>query len=332
MKPEVRSAKQAELEKHDPNLYGKIQEEKLYNNLRGCLENQNVKNTVVISGWEDNGGKNRVQKEFDFVVVSQPSQTIIHIEVKQTNSEERIKDAAKQLETGLKMFQEMIPFPEKESWKYVQVMYFEFEEEISQEVKINKKEEKEQSSKHRKSKTYVEFQNKFKCSKCQKFIIGPKTDLKKWWKEIGECTPQDTTKPIQEHSRETYLNVLRFLLHQMYAQKDCATTSQLVGLTHQISDKICNPDKIMFWSKEQYKTLKDFKDKKVALTSGFGTGKTILLRAKAKEMILSGHKVVIIIFETTAEKTILRSEYEKLFEQQQSLVKVTCISGAKGNY
>ena len=137
---------------------------------------------------------------------------------------------------------------------------------------------------------------------------------------------------IQENSHEIYQNVLRFLLHQMYAQKDCATTSQLVGWSHQISDKICNPDKIMFWSKEQYKTLKDFKDKKVALTSGFGTGKTILLRAKAKEMILSGHKVVIIIFETTAEKTILRSEYEKLFEQQQSLVKVTCISGAKGNY
>jgi superfamily I DNA and RNA helicase len=117
----------------------------------------------------------------------------------------------------------------------------------------------------------------------------------------------------------------------MYKQQDCATTGQLVQLTTQTSDKICSPNTIMFWSKEQYKTFKDFKDKKVALTSGFGTGKTVLIRAKAKELSAAGEKVVIVIFEITAEKIILRMEYEKIFSTENLLVTITGISGAKGN-
>ena len=50
------------------------------------------------------------------------------------------------------------------------------------------------------------------------------------------------------------------------------------------------------------------------------------------ELIASGQNVVIVIFETTAEKTILRMEYEKLFHKENSLVKITSISGAKSNH
>jgi hypothetical protein len=138
-----------------------------------------------------------------------------------------------------------------------------------------------------------------------------------WWNKLNEQISPKTSERVQEKSDDTYLHVLSFLLHQMYKQQDCATTGQLVQLTSQTSDKVCSPDTIMFWSKEQYKTFKDFTDKKVALTSGFGTGKTVLIRAKAKEMIASGQKVVIVIFEITSEKTILRMEYKKGFSNQK---------------
>jgi hypothetical protein len=48
-------------------------------------------------------------------------------------------------------------------------------------------------------------------------------------------------------------------------------------------------------------------------------------------LIASGQKVVIVIFEITAEKTILRMEYEMLFPTENSIATVTSISGVKGN-
>jgi hypothetical protein len=124
MKPEGRSEKQKELEKHDKAISGGSQEEIVYNKLRECLKENKVKNTVLINGWKDNGSKERTQKEFDFLIVSQPSQSIIHIEVKRTCSESQVKSATLQLKNGLKMFQGAIPFPAMVKWKYIKVIYF----------------------------------------------------------------------------------------------------------------------------------------------------------------------------------------------------------------
>ena len=325
MKPEGRSSlakdKQEELQKHDAAIKGGMEEESVYNKLRDCLKKNNVKNTVVINGWKDNGSKTRTQKEFDFLIVSQPSQTVIHIEVKRTCSDSNMKSATKQLENGLKMFQETVPFPKSQSWNYIRVIYFGLARKVMPS-------EGDSSSHNKEEKPF-----KNKCLDCKNFIIGTETDFNLWWEEINGCLPQKNTKMIQGHLYDTYLNVLRFLLHQMYKQQDCATLGQLVELTHQTSDKICNPDTIMFWSKDQYKTLNDFKDKKVALTSGFGTGKTILIKAKAKELIASGQPVIIVIFETTVEKTILRSEYENNFQiENNTAFKITSLSGTRGAY
>jgi hypothetical protein len=331
MKPEERSSlldeKKKELEKHDKAIFGGIQEEIVYNKLRECLTENKAKNTVLINGWKDNGSKTRSQKEFDFLIVSQPSQTIIHIEVKKTCSDSQLKSATKQLENGLKMFLEAIPFPGSQKWRYLRVIYFAFAEREELEVK---KSEEEGNPEFLAPKNVAKpFENN--CLKCKNFIIGPKTDLSQWWIELTEFLPQGTKEKVQIQPVDTYLNVLSFLLHQMYKQQDCATTGQLVQLTSQTSDKICSPDTIIFWSKEQYKTFKDFKDTKVALTSGFGTGKTILIKAKAKELIDSKQNIIIVIFEKSDKKTILRMEYENLFTKDNEFVKITSISGVMGN-
>jgi hypothetical protein len=331
MKPEGRvllpEKNQRELEnKYDATIKGGMEEENVYDKLRECLKKNNVKNTVVINGWKDKGtGKldeshplYREQKEFDFLIVSQPNQTIIHIEVKRTCSESNMRSAKKQLENGLKMFQKSIPFPRVQKWKYSRVIYFGLAEQdiCFEQQSLNQSKEEQPFENH--------------CLKCKNFIIGPKTDLSCWWNELIECLSQPITEKVQEQSDDTYLNALRFLLHQMYKQQDCATIGQLIKETHLISDKICTPETIMFWSKEQYKALKDFKDKKVVLTSGFGTGKTILIKAKAKELVMSGQNVVIVIYETTTEKTILRTEYELFFQNEKTATKITSLSGKQG--
>jgi hypothetical protein len=293
MKPEGRTEKQKELEKHDKAISGGIQEEAVYNKLRKCLKENKVKNTVLINGWKDNGGKDRTQKEFDFLIVSQPSQTIIHIEVKKTCSQSQFKSASLQLENGLKMFQKALPFPGIGKWKYTKVIYFGLDAN-------------EQT-----------FENK--CLQCKNFVIGPKTDLNLWWNELDESLPKEIAERVKEQQDETYLNVLRFLLYQMYKQQDCTTINQLVQLTSETSDKICNADTIMFWSKEQYKTLHDLSNHRVAFTADYGTGKTILIQSKANELLkTTTNKVVIVIFEATLEETLLRNTYGKVFGKHSS--------------
>jgi hypothetical protein len=302
MKPEGRSSlleeKKKDLEKHDNAISGGIQEEIVYNKLRECLTENKVKNTVVINGWKDNGSRDRTQKEFDFLIVSQPSQTIIHIEVKKTCSNKQFKSASEQLESGLQMFQETIPFPGIVKWKYIKVIYFGFA-----------------------AKEPPPFQHQ--CLKCsQNFIIGPSTDLNLWWNElITEFIPQESASSVEDHRPQdnTYLNVLRFLLHQMHMQQNCATPGQLVQLTSQTSDKICSQDTIIFWSKEQYKTLNDLSNHRIAFTSGYGTGKTILIQTKAKDLLKTKtNKVVIVIFEAPQEETLLRNTYGKIMEKYSS--------------
>jgi hypothetical protein len=84
-------------------------------------------------------------------------------------------------------------------------------------------------------------------------------------------------------------------------------------------------------SREHYKTLEDVKDTSVALTSGFGTEKTIfLIKAKSKALIAKKPKQAIVIFETTSEKTILRIDYEKYHNEMIS-TKITSLSGTTGD-
>jgi hypothetical protein len=65
------------------------------------------------------------------------------------------------------------------------------------------------------------------------------------------------------------------------------------------------------------------------LTSPFGTGKTLLLRAKGKQLLdETDEKVVFVIFEES-ENCLLKIEYQRLFGNHPN-AKVTEISNNKG--
>jgi hypothetical protein len=111
----------------------------------------------------------------------------------------------------------------------------------------------------------------------------------------------------------------------MYRQEDCATMTQIVGKTNETIELVSH-----FWSKDQFNVLnsKMSSYNKIAFTSGFGTGKTITLMAKAMELLENKENVVIVIFEGNNDKTLLRIKFEKHFEGTNAIIKG--ISGTKG--
>jgi hypothetical protein len=62
--------------------------------------------------------------EFDFIVISAASKSIIHIEAKRGNNPGNREHAEIQLNRGQAFFEENFPFPSSENWKYIKIMCF----------------------------------------------------------------------------------------------------------------------------------------------------------------------------------------------------------------
>jgi hypothetical protein len=295
--------KKKELRNYIPNVLGGMEEETVYNTLKDSLKSNEVKNTVVVNGWKEKSQEGNTKAEFDVFIISEPYQTIFHIEVKSTCTKKNCFKAAEQLERGLKLIQDKITFPKEEHWKFIKMMYF--------------------GRNDQKGSIF--------CSGCQKFVLGPGNDI---WTEISGMVE----KPTEANpSKNTYLNVLKFLLFEMYKQEGCATAEQLTKETRKTSDAMSTAHNIFFWSKEQLNVIKATRiAKRVALTSEFGTGKTILLKEKAKEVLGTAklsppnkQTVVFIIFEGEASDCILKQEYDNQF--RESGAAVHGIQGNKGD-
>ena len=179
------------------NLSGALVEEQLFKNLQSLFENRlQLKNTIVINGWKDNGTLDRSQKEFDFLILSLELKSIFHIEAKKSSTEEPFGSASTQLENGLRFFQSTLPFSPDESWHYCRIMYFDnCEQEDMSTLTV--------------------------CEGCKSlYIIDSKTDLAKWWNEITTTVKSKQEAKDFNQKTETYLNIVKFLLHQMYIQNN----------------------------------------------------------------------------------------------------------------
>ena len=92
------------------------------------MKQAETKNTVVLSGLQLNelndNNKMTTLGEFDFIVISLPLKSIIHIEAKAGYNKSSRRSASEQLESGLTFFKEKLPLPASENWKYVKMMCF----------------------------------------------------------------------------------------------------------------------------------------------------------------------------------------------------------------
>ena len=283
-----------ELKKHDSNLLGAEEEELLFNKLQSTLTKAGVKNTVVINGWEFRYSKKKTMGEFDFVIVSEPLKRIIHIEVKSSYSTLNQEKGSEQLKKLLDFAMENLPFPEEEGWNYNRFLYFGRGKERQIPVKetINT------------------------CPECQLFVLDFGKNLDEWWNEISQ--PIDISLP-NVASTSTYIQICKFLLHQMFQQGQCVTQNDIIRHTEETTLAIVTFENIIFWSNKQYSLMNDTQKTRVIFTSPFGTGKTTLIKAKAKELLKKNCKVTFVLFEEadTSQETLLKKTYQLEFPEAQ---------------
>lgn len=89
----------------------------------------------------------------------------------------------------------------------------------------------------------------------------------------------------------------------------------LTKYTEDMSERIASLQKKIFWTMPQFVILNDESKKRLIFMSDFGTGKTSLIRIKAKRLLDEGKEVVIVSFEdreSTAESlltTLFKAEF-----------------------
>ena len=95
-------------------------------------------------------------------------------------------------------------------------------------------------------------------------------------------------------------------------------SGDLLKYTDDKTEKISSLEKKIFWTSAQFSILNDKSKKRVILMSDFGTGKTTLIKTKAKQLLMEGKEVIFISFEdseTNGDSLLfmaLRSEFGNL--------------------
>ena len=201
--------------------------------MKETLSKAEAKDTIVISGLEVKGNQGLKIGESDFLIVSLPLKSIIHIEAKrsqkntlkepedlvpwqnaavnikakrsQTNPKkvpelEPWQKAAVQLEKMRQNCWDNIPFKASDDWRYSKWMYFQ-NTSNDQMAKI--------------------------CQACQAHILTPTTNFKDWWRLIDKKQMPDTEDT--ESNKTTYLEIIHFLFHPMFIQDDVLSGRKLKG-------------------------------------------------------------------------------------------------------
>ena len=194
------------------------------------------------------------RQEFDFLIVSVSRKVIIHMETKSTYT----AGAFRQLGRSSKMFEQNFSDILDDSWQFGRVACFYGEKCLPDECAD--------------------------CAHLQPWIITRDTDICSWWKAITDKFPKVEN---MNEARNTFIKVFEMLLFAMHANTGSITTSKTVGkLTELITGRIGTVENISFWSKVQLPLLNslDVKMRRVIFRSGYGTGKTLLMREKLERL------------------------------------------------
>ena len=99
-------------------------EDEIFECLRKATKELKTQNTVVLSGLNLKDLHSKPTGQIDFLIISLPLKSIIHIEAKKGNNSTGRKIATDQLMRGQKFFEDNLPFPNSENWNYIKMMCF----------------------------------------------------------------------------------------------------------------------------------------------------------------------------------------------------------------
>jgi Cdc6-like AAA superfamily ATPase len=111
-------------------------------------------------------------------------------------------------------------------------------------------------------------------------VLTKDTNFSEWWADQTEKLSQGKTS-----SQNSDNDLFKYLLFSQHAHKEPVSKAELANKLHStFTSKIGNKKNIILWNKEQL-TISQNKDAKQLIISGpFGSGKTVLLKEKAKEL------------------------------------------------
>ena len=192
------------------------------------------------------------EQEHDFVIFFPSRKLISLFEVKASFSEKNYNKACEQTEKCQKFLEKYFSdILGNDEWQFCRTVYF-----------SNKK-------------------NASLCTgACQMWELFSPSDIKTWWQQIKKQYSR-IPEEKQNESRENILEVIRLMLFVIH-KKQPITTSKCFEKSIEVTDKIGSADNILFWSQGQLDLLT--RDEPfVVFKSGFGSGKSVLLRTKAEQ-------------------------------------------------
>lgn len=235
-------------------------------------------------------------KEYDFLLLSAKRKLIVAIEVKR--SKDKVTHARKQLESTKEMFETKFADEIQGGWRFCPVVF------VYENVDNNA------------DPDIVTRQTISECTKGVSEI-----------KEVNKCTSynQNIIENTGENdARQQLKNLIKILVFCLHLNRPLSkekqgplTTSKWINWLFEVIETVSTYDNIWFYSKEQLEIL--FGDhSKVIIDGGYGTGKTILLREKAKMLARQGEKVLFLVH-PSEPKSLLQLQLEDIFSEEEML-------------
>ena len=268
---QVKQLKKVDNLKH---IIGEHAEKQVYNFLKACIEDEEA---VVISSFKIMTLKDLddIAEDFekDFVILNLTRRFIMSLEVKANCNEDSLRSAKNQTNTCKELISQWVEgiLTEQNGWSFYSAVYFQ----------------------HHKPENYS-F-----CTACSKYIIFGDEFLEKFAEIITEMPiPPSGT---EESARAQFKDVAKLLLF-LASYEPVVTPARITDKLVQMIHKASNLENIAFWNNlyfcwtpNQLSLIRTETIKKLLLLSQPSSGKTFILKAKAKKLALSGQKVLFLL-------------------------------------
>jgi predicted ATPase len=111
-------------------------------------------------------------------------------------------------------------------------------------------------------------------------VLTKDTNFSEWWADQTENLSQGKIS-----SQKSDNDLFKYLIFSQHAHKEPVSKAELANKFHNtLTSKIGNKKNIILWSKEQLTISQNKNAKQLIISGPFGSGKTILLKEKAKEV------------------------------------------------
>ena len=282
------------------HIIGEQAEKKVYNFLKECILDEEcvVINNLKIMTLKD---LDDIAEDFekDFVILNLTRRFIMSLEVKANCNEDSLRSAKKQTNACKESISKWVQgvLTEEKGWAFYTAVYFQ----------------------HHKPEKYS-F-----CNACSKYIIFAEEFREKFDKIITEMpAPPFGT---EESARAEFKKIAKLLLF-LASYEPVVTQARITDKLVQIIEEAGNLENIVIWNQifcltpNQLSLIRTMTIERLLLLSQPSSGKTFILKAKAKKLALNGQKVLFVLPCWRNVQSLLFFQLQQEFKEFSESIKV----------